>query len=265
LEAADGSIKPSIENLIENYKTAVLDKHLSVLDILVSNPSLNIALGAFINMLPTMRVRQYSISSSPLWNPSHCTLTVSVVSSPAISGTGDQFLGVASNFLAELTPGDLVQVAVRPSATAFTLPADPGVPLVLFCAGSGLAPMRGFIQERATQIQSGRKDVGKVLLFYGCRNPQEDYLYSDAELKEWSQIGAVDVRPTFSRAREQSEGCKYVQELVISLLMRPENVANRALCIDTAVFYTMQLMSIYSSNKVLRFVCTASPVLYFLR
>jgi len=204
--------KPSIEKLLEDYKTAVVDKRLSVIDILVSNPALKLSLGAFINMLPAMRVRQYSISSSPLWNPSHCTLTVSVVSAPAFSGTGDQFLGVATNFLAGLKPGDLVQVAVRPSAVAFALPADPSVPLVLFCAGSGLAPMRGFIQERATQIQSGRKDVGKVLLFYGCRHPEEDYMYSDAELKEWSEVGAVDVRPAFSRAQAQSEGCKYVQE-----------------------------------------------------
>lgn len=253
--AADGSVKTSIENLIENYKTAVVDKRLSVLDILVSNPSLKIPLGTFINMLPTMRVRQYSISSSPLWNPSHCTLTVSVVSAPALSGTGDDFLGVASNFLAALTPGDLVQVVVRPSATAFTLPADPGVPLVLFCAGSGLAPMRGFIQERATQIQSGgRKDVGKVLLFYGCRDPAEDYLYSEAELKEWSLIGAVDVRPAFSRAKEHSDGCKYVQELVNFKLFK-DVVANicSACVFDTAVFYTMQLMSVHSSSKVLRY------------
>jgi cytochrome P450/NADPH-cytochrome P450 reductase len=215
LDAADESTKPAIQNLIQNYKTAVVDKHLSVLDILVANPALKISLGAFIHMLPAMRVRQYSISSSPLWNPSHCTLTVSVVSAPALSGTGDRFFGVASNFLAALTPGALVQVAVRPSATAFKLPADPAVPLVLFCAGSGLAPMRGFVQERAMQIQSGRQDVGRVLLFYGCRNPEEDYMYSDAELKEWNAIGAVDIRPAFSRAKELSEGCKYVQELVV--------------------------------------------------
>jgi cytochrome P450/NADPH-cytochrome P450 reductase len=265
----DRSRKAPIENLIENYKTAVVDKRLSVLDILVTNPSLKISLGAFINMLPTMRVRQYSISSSPLWNPSHCTLTISVVSAPAFSGTGtgtetgmgaggnQLFLGVASNFLAELKPGDLVQVAVRPSTTtttttttAFKLPADPSVPLVLFCAGSGLAPMRGFIQERATQIQSGgRKDIGKVLLFYGCRHPEQDYLYSDAELKEWARIGAVDVRPAFSRAKEHSEGCRYVQELVFShhsltayeggLLMLPCRVHRRILhdAADIDVFF----------------------------
>ena len=190
----------------------MVDKRLSVLDILVSNPSLKISLGSFIHMLPAMRVRQYSISSSPLWNPSHCTLTVSVVSAPALAGTGDDFRGVASNFLAGLAPGDRVQVAVRPSAAAFALPADPSVPLVLFCAGSGLAPMRGFVQERATQRRSGRTDVGRVLLFYGCRDPAVDYLYADAELREWAQAGAVDVRPAFSRAQDQSEGCKYVQE-----------------------------------------------------
>jgi len=65
------------------------------------------------------------------------------------------------------------------------------------------------------QIQSGRQDVGRVLLFYGCRNPEEDYMYSDAELKEWNAIGAVDIRPAFSRAKELSEGCKYVQERIL--------------------------------------------------
>ena len=141
-----------------------------------------------------------------------------VVSAPAHSGTGTHFLGVASNFLAELAPGDRVQVAVRPSAAAFALPADPRVPLVLFCAGAGLAPMRAFVQERAAQIRSGRTDVGRVLLFYGCRHPKQDYMYADAELGEWRAIGAVDVRPAFSRARELSEGCKYVQESVIIII-----------------------------------------------
>ena len=81
----------------------------------------------------------------------------------------------------------------------------------LICAGSGLAPMRGFLQERAEQKKGGR-DVATSLLFFGCRRPGEDYLYGDAELKEWSELGVVDVRPAFSRETEASEGCHYVQE-----------------------------------------------------
>jgi len=87
------------------------------------------------------------------------------------------------------------------------------VPMVMVAAGSGLAPMRGFLQERAVQKKAGR-DVAKSLLFFGCRSPNEDYLYSDSDLKEWSELGIVDVRPAFSRAPADSAGCKYVQERV---------------------------------------------------
>lgn len=61
------------------------------------------------------------------------------------------------------------------------------------------------------QKAAGR-EVGKSLLFFGCRRPGEDYLYSDSELKLWTELGIVDVRPAFSQASDQSEGCKYVQQ-----------------------------------------------------
>jgi cytochrome P450/NADPH-cytochrome P450 reductase len=215
INAAEGDDKTTLEKLATTYKESIVDKRLSVLDILYSHPSVRISLGAFLAMIPAMRVRQYSISSSPLWNPTHVTLTVSVISGPAHSGSGVDFLGVASNFLANLQPGDLVQMMVRPSAVMFSLPTDVSTPLVLFCAGSGFAPMRGFIQERATQIESGRKDVGKILLFMGCRDPDKDFLYSDSDLKKWIEVGAVEVRPAFSRALEKSEGCKYVQDRIL--------------------------------------------------
>ena len=163
-----------------------------------------------------MRIRQYSISSSPLWNAQRVSLTISVVDAPAISGKKEPFLGVASTYLASLRPGDKVQMAVRASATAFHLPQDPRTPLVLFAAGSGLAPMRGFLQERALQKKAGR-EVGRAVLFFGCRRPEEDYLYSDSDLKEWEELGVVELRPAFSRAPEKSEGCKYIQEYVSSV------------------------------------------------
>lgn len=203
--------RTALSELTAAYSEKVLAKRLSVLDVLEIYKDINISLSQFFSMLPSMRVRQYSISSSPLWNPEHVTLTVSVVEAPAISGRQDEFLGVASTFLANLRPGDRVQMAVRPSNAAFHPPADPLSPLVMFCAGSGLAPMRGFIQERAAQKQSGR-EVGKALLFFGCRSPEEDFLYCDSDLADWIKLGVVDVRPAFSRSSHDSEGCKYVQE-----------------------------------------------------
>lgn len=203
--------RSDLSSLQSTYLESVLGKRLSVLDILEKHPDIKLSLTSFLQMLPPMRVRQYSISSSPLWNPQHVTLTLSVIEAPSMSGVNDLFLGVASNYLKGLLPGDRVQMAVRPSGANFHPPADPMTPVVMFCAGSGLAPMRGFIQERAAQKQSGR-DVAKMLLFFGCRSPEEDYLYGDSDLKEWVEMGVVDVRPAFSRSVDNSKGCRYVQE-----------------------------------------------------
>jgi cytochrome P450 / NADPH-cytochrome P450 reductase len=199
-------------SLASLYADEVLSKRLSVLDILEANPDVKLSFGTYLETLPPMRIRQYSISSSPLWNPEHVTLTLSVINAPAMSGREDPFMGVASTYLDNLKPGDRVQMAVRASV-AFHLPNDPATPVVMFCAGSGLAPMRGFIQERAQQKQGGR-DVGKMLLFFGCRSPKNDYLYSDTDLAEWVKMGVLDVRAAFSKHSDESAGCQYVQEYV---------------------------------------------------
>jgi len=60
------------------------------------------------------------------------------------------------------------------------------------------------------QVEAGRS-VGRVLLFYGCRHPEEDYLYWEEEVRGWEEKGVVKVYPAFSRATERSEGAKYVQ------------------------------------------------------
>lgn len=212
LSGISESTVSALRDLSASYQQNVLEKRLSILDILEAHKDIQLEFAAYLNMLPSMRVRQYSISSSPLWNPRHATLTISVLEAAPVSGRDESFLGVASTYLSELKSGDRVQMSVRASAAAFHPPTDPSVPMVMFCAGSGLAPMRGFIQERAMQKESGRDNIGKILLFFGCRNPEQDYLYSKEDLKKWSEEGVVDVRPAFSRKSEESEGCKYIQE-----------------------------------------------------
>nr|BAL05159.1 cytochrome P450 [Phanerodontia chrysosporium] len=204
--------KQVFKELADNHAERVLQPRLSVLDIIEAHPSVHVPFAAFLQLLPAMRVRQYSISSSPLADPARATLTIRVYELPGAPARRPH-LGVGSTFHARLAPGDRVRVAVRPCKPAFRLPADPTAPLVLCCAGAGLAPMRGFLQERAMQKQAGR-DVGKSLLFFGCRDPQEDYLYKDDDLKAWVDLDIVDVRVAFSRAPDQSLGCKYVQDRI---------------------------------------------------
>lgn len=184
---------------------------MSPLDLLERYPKTEIPFGAFLIMLPQLRLRQYSISSSPLAEPGSCTLTWSVIDEESCQGDGKRFLGVASNYLSNLHEGDHIQVNVKQSHQSFHLPLDIAeTPLIMVCAGTGIAPFRGFVQERALQIEAGRK-LAPALLFVGCQKPGQDDLHAD-ELSAWASIGAVDVRYAYSRDSESSNGAKYVQD-----------------------------------------------------
>ena len=157
-----------------------------------------------------MRTRSYSISSSPLWNAHRVTLTYGVLTQPHLSGTGE-YIGVASHFLSQLQKGDKIHVSVRPSHQAFHLPTDTeNTPIIMLAAGTGLAPFRGFIQERAAQVGAGRK-LAPAMLFLGCRSPDTDELYR-AEMDKWEAMGAVSIVRAYSRAADQSGGFKYTQD-----------------------------------------------------
>ncbi|KIJ52184.1 hypothetical protein M422DRAFT_243787 [Sphaerobolus stellatus SS14] len=109
-----------------------------------------------------MRIRQYSISSSPLWNATCISITLSIVQLPNEAGLSNKFLGVASNYLAKVCVDDRVQVGIRSSAATFHLPEDPSVPVVMFATGSGIAPMRGFTQH--VEQAKSRRDVRTMVL-----------------------------------------------------------------------------------------------------
>lgn len=188
------------------YEAEVLGRRLSLVDLLDMHPACELPLGAFLAALPAMRSRQYSISSSPLRDPGRLSLTVAILDEPAMSGHR-RHLGVASTFLAGLEPGTSISVAVRPSQSLFRPPSDPATPIVMVCAGSGIAPFHGFLQERAILRAEGR-EVGPALLLFGGSHPDADYLYRD-QLAAWQADGLVEVQTAFSRYPDGE--VKYVQ------------------------------------------------------
>ncbi|KAM0622584.1 hypothetical protein ACHAQG_005342 [Verticillium nonalfalfae] len=209
---SDDKTKAEITRLSgDAYAEEISSKRVSVLDVLERFPSAQLPVGLFLSMLPPMRVRQYSISSSPMWNPEHATITFSVLNAPSLSGSGQQYMGVASTYLDSLAPGDVLHVGIRTPSTAFRLPSDAeNTPVVCIAAGTGLAPFRAFAQERASMIAAGRR-LAPALLFFGCRSRAHDDLYRD-ELEQWEKLGAVSVRRAYSREAEASEGCRHVQD-----------------------------------------------------
>jgi len=197
----------------DTYAKEISAKRVSILDLLERFPSVDLPFSTFLALLPPMRVRQYSISSSPLWNPTSVTLTYSLLDAPSfVDPQGRHHVGVASSYLSSLAPGDKLHVSVRPSHTSFHLPTDAAnTPIILVAAGSGIAPFHGFVQERAAQVAAGRK-LAPALLFFGCRAPDQDDLYRD-EFDRWEALGAVEVRRAYSRSSDaNARGCRYVQD-----------------------------------------------------
>ncbi|KAL0941300.1 bifunctional p-450:NADPH-p450 reductase [Colletotrichum truncatum] len=211
--AKDEEVRNSLQKLAADaYDSEVKAKRLSVLDITEKFPSLAVPFNHFLLMLPPMRVRQYSISSSPLVDPGVATLTYGVLDEPALSGKG-RHIGVTSSYLSSLTAGDKVQVAVRPAQGGFKLPIDMDkTPILCVAAGTGLAPFRAFVQERAILIGNGLS-LAPAILFFGCRDPAADDLYRE-EFDKWEALGAVKVYRAYSRKPEASDGCKYVQHRI---------------------------------------------------
>ncbi|KAE8372548.1 cytochrome P450 [Aspergillus bertholletiae] len=222
--AADPETQAELQAIASNPArfAEISQKRISVLDLLMQYPSINLAIGDFVAMLAPMRVRQYSISSSPLVDPTECSITFSVLKAPSLAAVNqeDEYLGVASTYLSELRSGERVQLSVRPSHTGFKPPTELSTPMIMACAGSGLAPFRGFVMDRAEKIR-GRRGSGsmpelpaKAILYAGCRTQGKDDIHAD-ELAEWEKIGAVEVRRAYSRPSDGSKGT-HVQDLMMA-------------------------------------------------
>ncbi len=220
--------RPKLEALLdeERFRAEILAKRKSVLDLLEEHPACELPFAAFLEMLPLMTPRYYSISSSPMADGNRCAVTVAVVEGPARSG-GGVYHGVCSNHLLRQAGGATVQAFVKETKVGFRLPVDPAAPIVMVGPGTGLAPFRGFLRERAALKAQGR-NLGPAMLFFGCRHPEHDFIYAD-ELKEQADAGIVDLHVAFSR----HDGKKtYVQDL-----LKAEAGRVRALIDQGAIVY----------------------------
>ncbi len=203
--------KPKLQALAgeESYRAEIYGRRLSVFDLLRLHPACELPFALYLEMLPLLQPRYYSISSSPFSDGARLSVTVGVVRGPARSGLGE-YRGVASNYLVARGAGDIIHAAVRETKAGFRLPEDPATPLVMIGPGTGLAPFRGFLRERAALKAKGAAP-GPAMLFFGCRRADEDFLYAD-ELKAYAAQGLVDLHVAFSRPPEG--GRTYVQDLM---------------------------------------------------
>jgi len=208
------SMTSTKEESRKKYLEWIVGDRRSVLDILIDCPSCRPPLDHLLELMPRLQARYYSISSSPKDNPDTISVTAVVVS--YTSRIGRNVKGVATTYLAEKQvpedddPEKRMKVPIFVRKSQLRLPHKPQTPVIMIGPGTGLAPFRGFIQDRYHQKKNG-KEVGPTILYFGCRRRQEDFIYKE-ELEPWLADGTLtELHVAFSRDQAQKV---YVQMLL---------------------------------------------------
>lgn len=188
------------------FQEAVAEKNLNLAQFLQivgqGEAWTSVPFSLLIEGLHKLQPRYYSISSSSAVQKDKISITA-IVESVDRPGAPHVVKGVTTNYLLALkqrqhgdpspdphglnyaitgprNKWDGCHVPVHVRHSNFKLPSDPSTPIVMVGPGTGVAPFRGFVQERAAAARSGEK-VGKTMLFFGCRNRVDDFLYAN----EW--------------------------------------------------------------------------------
>ncbi|MFT4041970.1 MAG: sulfite reductase subunit alpha [Gordonia sp. (in: high G+C Gram-positive bacteria)] len=195
---------PELKQLVSNGDQSAIDAWLwgkDVLDLLNVNPTLTISPDELIGELRPLANRVYSISSSPRTHVGTVHLTMAAVRYR--SGERDRG-GVCSTYLADrVTDGTTVDVFITPNKS-FRLPADDNAKVIMVGPGTGIAPFRAFLHDRAERGASGAN-----WLFFGDQHAACDHIYAD-EINQFVADGVLNrLDLAFSRDQEHKI---YVQD-----------------------------------------------------
>ncbi|MCL1045501.1 assimilatory sulfite reductase (NADPH) flavoprotein subunit [Shewanella electrodiphila] len=169
---------------------------------LISLYPVTIDAAKLVELLRPLTPRLYSIASSQAEVENEVHLTVALVEDER---AGQARFGGASHFLASAEEGQLVKVYVEPNKH-FRLPENNDTPVIMVGPGTGVAPFRAFMQQRA--VDGVNSDSW---LFFGNPHFEQDFLYQ----VEWQQylksgdLSRLDV--AFSRDQEHKV---YVQHRI---------------------------------------------------
>jgi len=171
-----------------------------IIDIVRAHPASHVDPEKIVRSMRRLAPRLYSIASSLAATPDEVHLTVSTV---RYFRNGTTRSGVVSGHIADrLGEGELLPVYVHQNDN-FKLPADPTTKVLMIGAGTGIAPYRAFMQERAALGAAG-----SAWLFFGERNFRTDFLYQ-TEWQAWLRDQTL-ARLTLAFSRDQTEKV-YVQ------------------------------------------------------
>ena len=183
-------LQKGAEEQLKHYLHAWDDVH-DVLDVLEDAPGAQFTAAEFAGLMRALQPRLYSIASSQRLHPDEAHLLVLAVTYP--SRDRERF-GVGSTYINDRWPeGTTAPVYVQDAQKHFAMPADPSTPIIMIGPGTGLAPFRGFLEERDAAGASGRN-----WLFFGDQARSWGFYYED-ELTAWERRGMLRLDLAFSR------------------------------------------------------------------
>jgi benzoyl-CoA 2,3-dioxygenase component A len=121
---------------------------------------------------------------------------------------GKPTTGVASNYLCDLKKGDTVQIA-GPFGERYLMPNHAGSNILMVCTGTGSAPMRAMTEHRRRLKESGKSPGGKLMLFFGARNPNELPYFGPLQ-----KLPPELMDTSFAFSRMPNQPRTYVQDLM---------------------------------------------------
>jgi sulfite reductase (NADPH) flavoprotein alpha-component len=193
----------SAEGATEFKRRAEVDT-VTYADILLEFPSAHPSFHDIVRIVNPMKRREYSIASAQNVTPNSVSLLIVTVN--WVDPKGRDRFGQATRYLNSLRVGSPVTVSVKPSV--MKLPTKTTAPIIMAGLGTGLAPFRAFVQERAYQKQQGH-EIGEVLLYMGSRTQREEYLYGE----EWEAYQDAGIITLLGRAFSRDQPQKiYIQD-----------------------------------------------------
>ncbi|CAG8526895.1 14019_t:CDS:2, partial [Racocetra fulgida] len=182
----------SSEGSVE-FKRRVADT-ITYADLLYEFTSARPPVEDLVQIIAPIKPRHYSIASAQSVHPNSVHLLVVTVD--WVTSTGKKRFGQCTRYLSGLKVGTRVVVSIKPSV--MKLPPRDTQPVIMAGLGTGMAPFRAFIEERAYRKSQG-KEVGPMILYFGSRNRSMEYLYGE-ELEAYHTEGLLTyLRLAFSR------------------------------------------------------------------
>lgn len=208
--AKDIQEKVAIAELTLDRKTEEFverqQKAYTFADYIVEFKSLQIPVEKYIDLIPTIKQRVYSICSSSDYRPGKCQLLV-VREDWAAKGGATKY-GLCSSFLTFIRSG--AYCVAHSTHSVMQMPKDNSVHIFMAGLGTGLAPFRAFVEQRKFEKDRGSK-VGPMTLFFGGRYSKSEYYYRE-EFEAFSDEGLVKCCNAWSRDQAQKV---YVQHKIL--------------------------------------------------